>query len=125
MLQRTGTTLSPQMTKWVQTLAPYGAITSLLVPCNAADQLKLAVYAYNKAGFAATGAKAAKVLDGISKVTLPAGYLFAETNPGWTATTHADTTADTTTSWSLVTVGKLVDGTYPGKHLTLAVLKSK
>jgi ABC-type branched-subunit amino acid transport system substrate-binding protein len=112
--------LSPAMTKWVTEVQKYGPVTSLLVACNAADQLKLAVWAYNKAGFKATGAKAAKELEKTSKVTFPKGYFFNVSNPKWTASNHSDTTADTSKSWGMITVGPNVDGTYPGVPLTLA-----
>lgn len=117
---RQGNAVPPRLNAWITALKKYGPITSILTPSGAADQLHLAVWAYNAVGFSATGAAAAKQLEKTSTTTFPANFFLTVGNPRWSASDHSDGPADSSKAWGLVKVGPLIDGTYPGSPLTLA-----
>jgi branched-chain amino acid transport system substrate-binding protein len=120
VLARTGASLSHGLQKWATALKSYGKVDSLLAPSAAADQLKLAVWAYKRVGFNADGAAAAKQLEQLQHRSLPRDFLRTVGNPRWTSSDHSDKLADYTHAAGIIHVGPNILGTYPGKKIVLS-----
>jgi ABC-type branched-subunit amino acid transport system substrate-binding protein len=109
---------TPQLESFISALEPLGpsALGSLQLSGTYADQVRLAVWAAEKAGTNNTE-KMVQTLDTLHSVKLPANYLITLPQPLFSPQNQDLNTTKATDVWSILYPGAPVNGQFSGKVL--------
>ena len=120
MVSRTGDSVDPTFAAFAKALKDQNrTFTNLVAPVANADQLKLMKWAFDKAG-KDDGAAASKQLETLNSGSLPNGYLMWVANPKYSSSQHTAINGNFKSSFALIRLSTVVDGTYKGEPLPLS-----